>query len=102
MQRYLLGCNVGTGCDILSSLSMDNNVVFPALSKPKNTSLPDFLYRPKTNNQNITFGNEKGLMFLVENANRQTKIQLSQIVKSLKKLEFATNISKLQLYRFSR
>ena len=39
----LLGCNVGTCWPSLSSLSMCRRVVLPALSKPKNTSFPDFL-----------------------------------------------------------
>ena len=42
----LLGCNVGTCCAILSSFSMCNNVVLPALSRPRNTNFPDFLYKP--------------------------------------------------------
>lgn len=48
----LLGCNVGTCCAIRSSLSMCNNVVFPALSRPRNTSLPDFLYKPENKKKN--------------------------------------------------
>lgn len=49
----LLGCSVGTCWPSLSSLSMCSRVVLPALSKPRNTSFPDFLYKPrrKTNEQ---------------------------------------------------
>lgn len=43
-----LGCKVGTCCPNLSSLSMCSNVVLPALSRPRNTNLPDFLYSPET------------------------------------------------------
>lgn len=43
-----LGCKVGTCCPNLSSLSMCSSVVLPALSRPRNTNLPDFLYSPKT------------------------------------------------------
>lgn len=46
----LLGCSVGTCCPSLSSLSMCSSVVFPALSSPRKTSLPDFLYSPVTKN----------------------------------------------------
>lgn len=42
----LLGCSVGTCWPSLSSLSMCSRVVLPALSKPRNTSFPDFLYKP--------------------------------------------------------
>lgn len=42
----LLGCNVGTGCAKRSSLSICSNVVLPALSKPRNSSLPDFFHSP--------------------------------------------------------
>ena len=42
----LLGCKVGTCCAILSSLSICSKVVLPALSKPRKTNFPDFLYRP--------------------------------------------------------
>lgn len=44
--NYLLGCKVGTCWANLSSLSMCNNVVLPALSKPRNNNLPDFFQRP--------------------------------------------------------
>ena len=47
INMLLLGWSVGTCCAILSSLSMWSSVVLPALSNPRNTSLPDFLYRPK-------------------------------------------------------
>lgn len=43
-----LGCKVGTCCPNLSSLSMCSSVVLPALSRPRNTNLPDFLYSPET------------------------------------------------------
>lgn len=46
-ERDSLGCKVGTCCPSLSSLSMCSSVVFPALSRPRNTNLPDFLYRPE-------------------------------------------------------
>lgn len=39
---------MGTCCPSLSSLSMCSSVVFPALSSPRNTSFPDFLYSPRT------------------------------------------------------
>lgn len=42
----LLGCSVGTCWANLSSLSICNNVVLPALSKPRNNNLPDFFHRP--------------------------------------------------------
>ena len=42
----LLGWSVGTCCAIRSSLSICRSVVLPALSKPRNTNLPDFLYKP--------------------------------------------------------
>lgn len=42
----VLGCSVGTCCPSLSSLSMCRSVVFPALSSPRNTSFPVFLYNP--------------------------------------------------------
>lgn len=42
-----LGCKVGTCCPNLSSLSMCSSVVLPALSRPRNTNLPDFLYSPE-------------------------------------------------------
>lgn len=47
---HLLGCKVGTCCPNLSSLSICSSVVFPALSRPRNTNLPDFLYSPEENN----------------------------------------------------
>ncbi len=49
----LLGCNVGTCCPNLSSLSMCSRVVFPALSSPRKTSFPDFLYKPARNKHKI-------------------------------------------------
>lgn len=45
-----LGCKVGTCCPSLSSLSMCSSVVLPALSRPRNTNLPDFLYSPVRGN----------------------------------------------------
>lgn len=45
-----LGCKVGTCCPSLSSLSMCSSVVLPALSRPRNTNLPDFLYSPEHGN----------------------------------------------------
>lgn len=42
-----LGCKVGTCCPSRSSLSICSSVVLPALSRPRNTNLPDFLYSPK-------------------------------------------------------
>lgn len=45
---------MGTCCPSLSSLSMCSSVVFPALSSPRNTSLPDFLYSPRTKEDVVT------------------------------------------------
>ena len=44
--EHILGWCVGTCWPILSSFSMCNRVVFPALSRPKNTSLPLFFHSP--------------------------------------------------------
>lgn len=46
----VLGCRVGTCCPSRSSLSMCRRVVFPALSSPRNTSFPVFLYKPFNTN----------------------------------------------------
>lgn len=43
---YSLGCRVGTCCASLSSFSMCSSVVLPALSNPRNNSLPDFFHNP--------------------------------------------------------
>ena len=43
-----LACCVGLCWPIRSSFSMCNNVVFPALSSPRNTSLPDFFHSPES------------------------------------------------------
>ncbi len=45
----LLGCSVGTCWPSRSSFNMCRSVVFPALSRPRKTSFPDFLYRPGRN-----------------------------------------------------
>lgn len=45
---HSLGCKVGTCWPSLSSLSMCSSVVLPALSRPRNTNFPDFLYSPET------------------------------------------------------
>lgn len=41
-----LGCSVGTCWPSRSSFNMCRSVVLPALSRPRKTSFPDFLYRP--------------------------------------------------------
>lgn len=45
----LLGCSVGTCWPSRSSFNMCRSVVLPALSRPRKTSFPDFLYRPGRN-----------------------------------------------------
>lgn len=43
---FILGCNVGVCCAKRSSFNICNRVVFPALSKPRNRSFPDFFHNP--------------------------------------------------------
>lgn len=52
---HLLGCNVGTCWANLSSLSICSSVVFPALSRPRNNSLPDFFHKPEINSDVFFF-----------------------------------------------
>lgn len=47
MSGFLLGCRVGTCWPSRSSFNMCSSVVLPALSRPRKTSFPDFLYKPE-------------------------------------------------------
>lgn len=51
---FLLGWSVGRCWASLSSLSMCNSVVFPALSRPKKRSLPDFFHKPNHNMHSVS------------------------------------------------
>lgn len=51
----LLACKVGTCCASLSSLSICKRVVLPALSNPKNNSLPDFFHNPEIKENTNTY-----------------------------------------------
>lgn len=44
----ILANNVGTCWPTRSSLNICSSVVFPALSRPKNSSLPDFFHKPRS------------------------------------------------------
>ena len=74
---HSLGWRVGTCWAILSSFSMCNKVVFPALSRPRNTSLPDFFHRPAEQGHVITpqestpkFSNMATVLCLSSNASK--------------------------------
>ena len=46
---FLLGSPVGLCIEKMSSFSTRSSVVLPALSNPRNSNFPDFLYNPRTN-----------------------------------------------------
>ena len=56
--QNLLGCPVGTACTSLSNFNRPINVVFPAPSKPRNTSLAfllNLIKGTKKKRQNVVF-----------------------------------------------